>query len=260
MNPERAKILVVDDDPRITGLLVETLSAIGYPTRGVQSAREALQKIPEYQPDILVSDLRMPEMDGFSLLREIKKVYPEILIVTITGEQLNDLEREAAALSADGFLTKPFRFEKIEELIEGLWANRSRGRTPAIQTKCILIIDDDPEFRLTTSELLQQAGFETLTAADAQQGLSLLATRNIQAVIVDVVMPGLSGLQLVRIIKNRFPQLPMVLVSGRVKDLALSEDELTGADAFLDKPISLRRLQAVLEKFPKPADASSTIS
>ena len=115
MNKSAAKILVVDDDSRLLGLLTETLAAIGYSAEDARSAREALAKLAESKFHLIISDIKMPEMDGFSLLGRIKENYPGLPVIFITGQPTLDSARLA---NADGILTKPFRISNLEDLIE----------------------------------------------------------------------------------------------------------------------------------------------
>ena len=115
MNKSAARILVVDDDSRLLGLLTETLVAIGYEAEDARSAREALAKLAESKFHLIISDIKMPEMDGLSLLSRIRENYPGLPVIFITGQPRLDLVRLA---NAEGILTKPFRISNLEDLIE----------------------------------------------------------------------------------------------------------------------------------------------
>ncbi len=115
MNKSAARILVVDDDSRLLGLLTETLAAIGYSAEDASSAKEALAKLAESKFHLIISDIKMPEMDGLSLLSRIRENYPGLPVIFITGQPRLDLVRLA---NAEGILTKPFRISNLEDLIE----------------------------------------------------------------------------------------------------------------------------------------------
>ena len=115
MNKSAARILVVDDDSRLLGLLTETLVAIGYEAEDARSAREALAKLAESKFHLIISDIKMPEMDGLSLLERIRENYPGLPVVFITGLPQTDILRSA---NPEGILSKPFRISNLEDLIE----------------------------------------------------------------------------------------------------------------------------------------------
>ena len=115
MNKSAARILVVDDDSRLLGLLTDTLETIGYTAEDASSAKEALAKLAESKFHLIISDIKMPEMDGLSLLSRIRENYPGLPVIFITGQPRLDLVRLA---NAEGILTKPFRISNLEDLIE----------------------------------------------------------------------------------------------------------------------------------------------
>jgi DNA-binding response OmpR family regulator len=105
-----ARILVADDEPVLLEMLGELLSIAGYEARGVQRGEEALALIQAGWPDLLILDVNMPELDGFSVLRALRDQpparRPKILVLTARYAQ-GDAER-ARILGADGFVSKPF--------------------------------------------------------------------------------------------------------------------------------------------------------
>ena len=115
MNKSAARILVVDDDSHLLGLLTETLGAIGYTAEDAGSAKEALRKLAESKFHLIISDIKMPEMDGLSLLERIRENYSGLPVIFITGLPQTDTIRAA---NPEGILSKPFRISNLEDLIE----------------------------------------------------------------------------------------------------------------------------------------------
>lgn len=110
-----ARILVVDDDSRLLRLLTDTLGTIGYTAEDASSANEALAKLAESRFHLIISDIKMPEMDGVSLLGRIRKNYPGLPVIFITGLPQTENLR---ASNPEGILSKPFRISNLEDLIE----------------------------------------------------------------------------------------------------------------------------------------------
>lgn len=110
-----AKILVVDDDPGLLKLLVDTLSSIGYHINGVKNGEEALVALENDQYDLVISDILMPGMDGISLLKFIREKYNDLPVLFISGIDAPEIK---AHVKPNGFIAKPFRINKIEELIQ----------------------------------------------------------------------------------------------------------------------------------------------
>jgi len=109
------KVLVVDDDHNLLDLLDDTLATIGYESMGAADAFEALEKLKQQHFDLVITDILMPGMDGFELLRRIRETYPGLPVMFITGVELPEAIEKAAP---DGYLIKPFRISHVEQLIE----------------------------------------------------------------------------------------------------------------------------------------------
>ncbi|PJA29565.1 MAG: hypothetical protein CO189_01875 [candidate division Zixibacteria bacterium CG_4_9_14_3_um_filter_46_8] len=111
------KVLVVDDDDNLRITLMEALRTYGYNPHGAKDAYEALDKMDGELFDMVISDIRMPEMDGISLMREIKDRYPATPVVIITGYAQAYTRHKAFEAGADCFLSKPFRLGRVEEIL-----------------------------------------------------------------------------------------------------------------------------------------------
>ncbi|BAU23406.1 chemotaxis protein CheY [Caldimicrobium thiodismutans] len=116
------KILVVDDDPGIRDSIYEILLAEGYQVETAENGKEALEKVSSFEPDIVLTDYLMPEMDGINLCRFIKN-NPDLMdtgVILITG--VNDLDTRVKGLlaGADDFLAKPFMLPELQARIKSL--------------------------------------------------------------------------------------------------------------------------------------------
>ena len=108
----KAKILVVDDEPQITRVLKTTLSSQGYSTRTAADGKEALQTMKEWAPDLIITDLRMPNMDGLSLCRHVREESQvPIIVLSVKGEERAKVE--ALDAGADDYVTKPFNINEL---------------------------------------------------------------------------------------------------------------------------------------------------
>jgi CheY-like chemotaxis protein len=100
----------------------------------------------------------------------------------------------------------------------------------------VLVVDDDEDFRILARAILEPAGFEVIESADVEQCMSHLRNQAVDVVILDMVMPGRDGIEAVREIKQLYPEIPIVAVSGAEQSgLYLSVSAHLGADASLEK-------------------------
>lgn len=118
----KRNILVVDDEAQITRVLKTTLSAHGYAIRAATDGKQALQEMKGWSPDLVITDLRMPNMDGLQLCRSIRgESRIPIIVLSVKGEEA--IKVEALDAGADDYITKPF---SINELLAMRFGNSSR--------------------------------------------------------------------------------------------------------------------------------------
>jgi CheY-like chemotaxis protein len=100
----------------------------------------------------------------------------------------------------------------------------------------VLVVDDDEHFRVLARAILEPAGFEVIESEDMEQCMAQLRLQAVDALVLDMVMPVRDGIEAVRELKQRFPEIPIVAVSGAEQsDLYLSVSAHLGADASLEK-------------------------
>jgi len=119
----------------------------------------------------------------------------------------------------------------------------------------ILIIDDEASLRQTLARILQRAGYEVTTAANGQEGLALIAEHSFDLVYSDIRMPDMGGLELLKVVREKFPDLPVVLFTAQ-PDLNSAVDAVrSGAVDYLMKPLKpqavIDRTNSILEKNQK---------
>jgi two-component system, OmpR family, KDP operon response regulator KdpE len=122
----KGNILVVDDEPQITRVLKTTLSSQGYGVRTASDGDEALQMLKEWTPDLVITDLRMPNLGGLELCRQIRaKSRIPIIVLSVKGEER--VKVEALDAGADDYVTKPFG---VHELLARVRATLRRAAAP----------------------------------------------------------------------------------------------------------------------------------
>jgi excisionase family DNA binding protein len=111
----RPRILVVDDEASIRDLLSKTLALAEYDVETAPDGNAALERLNETPSafDLLIADLKMPGMDGLTLIRQVKRVKAELPIIIITGFSTESSAIEAVNLGVAGYLTKPFRVPQV---------------------------------------------------------------------------------------------------------------------------------------------------
>ena len=114
---ERLRVLVVDDEPAVRDLVSKFLVAADYDVETAEDGPTAIERLQTSQPtspfDLLITDLKMPGMDGLSVIRETRRHFPDLPIIIITAYSTEASAIEAINLGVSGYLTKPFRMERV---------------------------------------------------------------------------------------------------------------------------------------------------
>jgi DNA-binding response OmpR family regulator len=108
------KLLVVDDENEICDFLKSFFEERSYDVRTANSGEQALQKMKEDVPQVVLLDIKMPGMDGVRTLREVKTRYPKIKVIMVTAIETRDKIEECLRLGADNYITKPLSLEYLE--------------------------------------------------------------------------------------------------------------------------------------------------
>jgi len=156
MSPQSGKgnILVVDDEPQITRVLKTTLSSHGYGTRTAGDGDEAVMMMKDWSPDLLITDLRMPNMDGLELCRRVRlNSQIPIIVLSVRGEER--VKVEALDAGADDYVTKPF---STNELLARVRAALRRASSKHTLEEQIIDVGDFHVDLQTRSVLLKGRG------------------------------------------------------------------------------------------------------
>ena len=113
-----ARVLVVDDEAEGVELLREFLSAKGYEVITASDGDEALRKVKEERPHLILLDIQMPKMDGLEVLRRLREIDKEVGVIMITGVNEQEIARQAMALGAFDYIVKPLDLPYLEQ---SLW-------------------------------------------------------------------------------------------------------------------------------------------
>lgn len=147
MTPDKKRILVVDDEPQITRVLSRGLTIKGYDVHVAADGEAALQTFSDWHPDLVVTDLSMPNMNGLALCRRLR-AFSEvpIIVLSVKGEERTKVE--ALDAGADDYVTKPFG---VDELLARIRA--ALRRVPVAQDKSDLLEAGDLRIQLEARRL-----------------------------------------------------------------------------------------------------------
>src|SRR3984885_10498169 len=134
------KILIVDDEQQITRVLRTALSTQGYSLRVAANGAEGIEAVHAWKPDLVITDIAMPEMNGVELCREIRAV-STIPIIVLSVRNQDKMKIEALDAGADDYVTKPF---SIQELQARVRAQLRRSSVAGVESPQIIKAGDFP--------------------------------------------------------------------------------------------------------------------
>jgi two-component system KDP operon response regulator KdpE len=149
---EPAKILIVDDEPQITRVLRTALSTQGYSLRIAGNGVQGLEAAHEWKPDLVITDLAMPEMDGVELCRELRAV-SQVPIIVLSVRNQDRMKIEALDAGADDYVTKPFSIQELQARVRAQLRRSTAAATD--ETPVIALGDfviDLPQHRVVVRE------------------------------------------------------------------------------------------------------------
>src|SRR6266513_699368 len=111
------RILIVDDDPEVVALLREFLERNGYAVDSAANGREGLSRIVAARPDLVLLDIRMPDMDGMRALQLARAIDPTLAVIMVTGNEDIDLARETLRAGAVDYVAKPLDLEYLARAV-----------------------------------------------------------------------------------------------------------------------------------------------
>lgn len=232
-------ILVVDDDRRMTRTLADILLLSGHIVTEASSAADALEKASTMPFDCVLTDIKMPEMNGVELNRRLLERQPGLPVLLMTAYAADELLHQGLADGAAGVFEKPL---DINHLL-GFFNSLSEHRT-------IVIVDDDPLFCQTLDDILVHRGFKVSQISEPQLTDIELVTSGAQMILLDMKLNGFSGLDILRDIRARYPALPVMIVTAYRQDMAEAIQAALEIDAYacLYKPLEIPKLLQLLTK------------
>ena len=266
-------ILIVDDDPALLQALPEALRLRmdGVTVDVADSALAALAQIAALEYDVIVTDIKMPGMDGLALLAEIRRRQPDTPTLMITGHGEHDLAVQALRGGAYDFVQKPIDRDSFVALLDRairahMLVRRVKERQAALEHCAseleqiaekpwreqarVLIVDDDSALlqALPQALRLRMDGVTVDTADSAAAALEQIDARDYDAIVTDIKMPGMDGLALLAEIRGRQLDTPTLMITGH-GDHDLAVQALRGgAFDFVQKPIDRDFFVASLQR------------
>jgi YesN/AraC family two-component response regulator len=130
MAEKKVDILVVDDEEMMRELLEDVLVMEGYTVETAEDGQAALARVKDLQPLLVISDIKMPRMNGFDLLKSIKERFPDMRMIMMTGYSDDFTVKDALRLNADEYIIKPFNTQDITAVVKSVLGDLKHSAKP----------------------------------------------------------------------------------------------------------------------------------
>jgi PAS domain S-box-containing protein len=252
-------ILVAEDDEQVRSTVVELLTDLGYKVLKARDAASALTVIDSGIPiDLLFTDVVMPgPMKSADVARKAVERVPGLVVLFTSGYTENSIVHGGRLDPGVELLSKPYSRETLARKIRHVLNNRkqrieARQRlTPEAPSEAnvtsaklrILLVEDDALIRMSNADMLQELGYDVIEAASAEEALRHLRGQQIDVVVTDLGLPGMSGEEFCRVLRAQWPEIGIVFATGRAESPMLDDMSRT---ALLLKPFGVEELKTAL--------------
>jgi signal transduction histidine kinase/DNA-binding response OmpR family regulator len=241
-------LLIVEDDDLIRALVQEVLVSAGYTAFSARSGEDAL-RVFERSPkpiDLLLTDVVLPKMSGKEIADHILQQSPGIKVLFMSGYTGNAMiHRDVLSEPKIEFLQKPFTPQtlcrKVRDVLDA-------GPLPL---RRILIVDDIPAVLDLLGSLLEDSGFDVIKASNGREAREKALAHAPDIVLTDLSMPEEEGIETIRALRIKHPDLKIIAMSGAFGPEILQSAKSLGADATLAKPINSAKLRECIQSLSK---------
>lgn len=247
-------VLVIDDSDTFRETIKAFLESLGYTVIAARSGEEALPLAARVRPDAVVVDRTLPGMPGEDVIRRLNldPALRAVPCVMLTGAE--EVAHELAALEAgaDAYVRKSADLELLGARLGALLrATTMRAERPGLESgggHKILAVDDSPTFLVALTEQLREDGYDVAVARSGEDALELMPLERIDAIILDLAMPGLSGGETCQRIKvhPQWRYIPVLMLTSSEDQQSMIDGLSAGADDYLAKSASFEVVRARL--------------
>ena len=245
------KLLVIDDDRMNCDLIKSVFNRNGYQVLSATSGFEGLTLFRQHAPRVTILDLRMPEMDGLTVLKEIRAYDPQAAVIILGGGATEEQENQARGLCVTDFIRKGLSLDvlvasvnQVVQLPEKPPSSLRASSNVAVADmgETILVVDDEPLIRDLLVQFLSLRGYRALGVKDGSDALAMVEQASPDLILLDLFLPGMDGAEVLRQLRQRDYAGGVILITGSHDEDILDEAWALGPQEVIGKPIDLEQL------------------
>lgn len=219
-------VLIIDDDPMVQELIAHYLINAGYQVHTAVNGSEGMNLARQIKPNVIILDVFMPDIDGWTVLATIKND-SEIAHIPVILATVDDSKEQGFTLGATDYLTKPIDGKALIQKLQSNWQLE--------QNQTVLIVEDNEAMRDLMRSMLEPASLKVIEATNGEEGLQAVEQTRPDLILLDLMMPEVDGFEFLTNLRNNpaWRDIPVIIVS--VMDL--SEEERQRLDGAVQRII-----------------------
>ena len=225
-------VLIVEDDLKFAKTLLDFARDKGYAGIVINNGELALPYIETYEPQSIILDMKLPGLNGWDVLKQLKKSpFSHIPVHIMSGMDKTELGLELGAVD---YLVKPITTDKLDGVFNAMSSHTNQD------AKHVLVIEDDKDQNMAIQELIAKKNLQATSAYTGKEALTYLAKNTTDLVILDMGLPDTNGIDLLNEIRAKQKELPVIVFTG--KDL--SKNELSQINKHQETSVVLKSSEA----------------
>jgi DNA-binding response OmpR family regulator len=250
-------LLVIDDDRLHCDLLQAVFSRQGYQVTTATSGREGLALFHQNKPHVTLLDLRMTEMDGLAVLKEIRVQDPQAGVIILGGRATEVQENQARELRVTDFLRKGLSLDvligavhRVAQQARRIYetrAQRGGGEADETPSESILVVDDEVLVRDLLVRFLALRGYRVYAAKDGVEALRMAEEVKPDLIMLGLISPEMNGVEVLRALRAREYAGSTIILTGSQNEEILGEAWTLGPQEVVSKPIDLERVLMAIQ-------------
>jgi len=243
---EPTKMLIVDDSAVVRKSLTKLLEEMGAQVTAAEDGEQGLEAALTKQFDLIITDVEMPKMGGYTLCLKLKnnpstRGIPIIILSTQDSEEA--IERGFQA-GATAYLSKSEAMSKLKKTI-----GEVLDKSSFMHERTILVVDDSKTIRFLVEKGLSEAGFHVLTATNGKEALDMIKIKEPDLILSDINMPEMNGIEFCKQVKadSDWAAVPFVVMSSHSERSLVRGMIDQGATTYIVKPFNLDQLVITIE-------------
>ncbi len=244
---EKYKTLVIEDESATLKQLAKVIRKEGFEVAVAENGSVGLDIFKNEHPDIIVTDLKMPDIDGLEVLRQAKRISPNVPVILITGFGETDTAISALREGMFDYIKKPIDLNLLI-LALGRAKEKVHEYKNSVPFPNILLVDDEETTRRRLARVLTKEGWQVHQASDGEQALNIFKKTKIDIVLTDIKMPKKDGLQALHEMRANAEDFEAIILTGYGDESSAIQAMKDGAINFLKKPIDLEQMIVAVEK------------